>query len=276
MIKSIQDTAVLLNGIKMPWFGLGVFLVDDGPRVVKTVKHALDTDYRSIDTAAIYGNENGVGQAIQETSIPREKIFITTKVWNEEQRKDNVRNAFEKSLERLKLDYIDLYLIHWPVQGKYVQTWKELEQLYKEKRVRSIGVSNFQQSHLSELLKTAEIVPMVNQIEFHPFLIQPDLLTMCREHEIQVEAWSPLMQGKWLTDPLIIELADKYQRTPAQVVLRWDLQHEIITIPKSSRPERIIENANIFDFELTKRDMEKLDSLDSGKRIGPDPENFNF
>jgi len=276
MIKSIKDAAMLSNGVRMPWLGLGVFMVEDGPSVVNTVKYALDSKYRSIDTAAIYGNENGVGQAIQEIDIPREEIFITSKVWNDEQRNDNVRQAFEQSLERLNLEYIDLYLVHWPVPGKYISTWKILEQLYKEKRVRAIGVSNFLQSHLLELLKTAEIVPMVNQIEFHPFLAQPDLLEMCRENNIQLEAWSPLMKGKCFTDPVIEELAEKHQRTPAQIVLRWDLQHEVITIPKSSRPERIKENANIFDFELSAMDMKKIDDLDSGKRIGADPDNFHF
>lgn len=276
MINNIQDCTVLNNGVKMPWFGLGVFQVHEGTAVENSVKWALETGYRSIDTAAIYGNERGVGNAIRESGIPREEIFLTTKAWNEDQRKKRVPEAFEESLNRLKTEYVDLYLIHWPVKGCYQKTWKVMEEIYQSGRAKAIGVSNFLIHHLQDILEDCEIVPAVNQIECHPYLRQPKLLAFCKEHHIQVEAWAPLMQGRIISVSDVQTLAEKYQKTPVQIVLRWDIQHQIVTIPKSVHKERIEANAQIFDFELSDEDMALLDALDAGQRVGPDPDNFNF
>lgn len=260
----------------MPYFGLGVYLSEEGNEVVNAVKWALEAGYRHIDTAAIYKNEEGVGQAIRESPVLRKDIFLVSKVWNSDQGFDSTLRAFEASLERLGTDYLDLYLVHWPVTGKYVDTWRALEQLYKEGRIRAIGVSNFLRHHLEDLLQSTEVVPMVNQMEFHPFLVQQELLDFCRRKKIQYEAWSPLMQGNIFDLPALKELATKYERTIAQVVLRWDLQKGVVTIPKSSRKERIISNSRIFDFKLSEADMKLLDALDKGLRYGPDPDTFDF
>lgn len=276
MVKSLQDVTTLHNGVKMPWFGLGVYLVEDGQEVINAVKSAIKAGYRSIDTAAYYKNEEGVGQAIKEAGVPREDLFITTKVWNTDQGYESTLQAFNDSLEKLSLDYLDLYLVHWPVKEKYKETWKALEALYKEGKVRAIGVCNFQIHHLEDLLTDAEIAPMVNQVEYHPRLTQKELLTYCQEHNIQLEAWSPLGRGRMLDDPTLQDLAIKYGKTIAQTILRWDLQTGVVTIPKSIKEQRIIENANIFDFELTNEDMKIIDSLNRDKRNGPDPDHFNF
>lgn len=276
MVKSLQDVTTLHNGVEMPWFGLGVYLSEEGQEVIDAVKAAIKAGYRSIDTAAFYKNEEGVGQAIKEAEVPREELFITTKVWNTDQGYESTLAAFNESLKKLDLDYVDLYLVHWPVKGKYKETWKALETLYKEGKVRAIGVCNFQIHHLEDLLADAEIAPMVNQVECHPRLSQKELLSYCQEHNIQLEAWSPLGRGKMLDDPTLQELATKYRKTIAQVILRWDLQTGIVTIPKSVKEQRIIENANIFDFELSKADMDIIDSLNRDKRNGPDPDNFNL
>ncbi|GMB08041.1 diketogulonate reductase-like aldo/keto reductase [Thermolongibacillus altinsuensis] len=274
--NSLQDCATLHNGVKMPWLGLGVWKMEDREEVIRAVKTALEIGYRHIDTAAIYKNEEGVGQAIKESGVPREEIFITTKVWNSDQGYETTLQAFETSLQKLGLDYVDLYLVHWPVKGKYKETYKALEKLYKEGRVRAIGVSNFQIHHLEDLMADCEIKPMVNQVEYHPRLSQKELHAFCKKHGIQLEAWSPLMQGKLLDDPTLIEIGKKYGKSPAQVILRWDLQNEVVTIPKSVKPHRIKENADLFDFELTAEDMEKIDALNKDERIGPDPDNFDF
>jgi methylglyoxal/glyoxal reductase len=260
----------------MPWFGLGVYKVQEGEEALHSVKAAIKAGYRSIDTAALYQNEESVGQAIKESGVAREELFITTKVWNEDQRNDSVLEAFETSLQKLGLDYVDLYLIHWPVKEKYKQSWKVLEQLYKEGRVRAIGVSNFQIHHLEDLLSVAEIKPMVNQVELHPLLAQPELRDYCRKQEIQIEAWAPLGQGRLLEHPVLQEIAAKHNKTTAQVILRWDIQNQIVTIPKSVKEARIIENANIFDFSLTESDIQKINALNENKRFGADPDNFNF
>ncbi len=275
-ITDIKGSITLHNGVKMPYFGLGVYLSKDGSEVINAVKWAIQSGYRHIDTAAIYNNEEGVGEGIRASAIPREDIFLVSKVWNSEQGYDSTMEAFETSLQKLNTEYLDLYLIHWPVKGKYKETWKALEELYRQKRIRAIGVSNFLQHHLEDLLTEASIVPMVNQMEFHPYLVQQDLLDFCRSKNIQYEAWSPLMQGKIFEMDVFKEMALKYKKTIAQIVLRWDLQKGVVTIPKSSKRQRIIDNAAIFDFSISKEDMTVLDKLDKGKRFGPDPDNFDL
>nr|WP_207203603.1 glyoxal/methylglyoxal reductase [Bacillus halotolerans] len=260
----------------MPWFGLGVFKVENGSEATESVKAAIKNGYRSIDTAAVYKNEEGVGIGIKESGVAREELFITSKVWNEDQGYDTTLAAFEKSLERLQLDYLDLYLIHWPGKDKYKDTWRALEKLYKDGKIRAIGVSNFQVHHLEELLKDAEIKPMVNQVEFHPRLTQKELRDYCKKQGIQLEAWSPLMQGQLLDNEVLTQIAEKYNKSVAQVILRWDLQHEVVTIPKSIKEHRIIENADIFDFELSQEDMDKIDALNQDERVGPNPDELLF
>ncbi|OSX55459.1 aldo/keto reductase [Anoxybacillus ayderensis] len=276
-MKSLQDAATLHNGVRMPWFGLGVYKVQEGDEVIRSVRTALEVGYRHIDTAAFYENEEGVGQAIRESGIRREEVFVTTKVWNSDQGYESTLKAFHTSLKKLGFDYIDLYLVHWPVKEKYKETYKALEKLYKDGFVRAIGVSNFQIHHLEHILADCEIKPMVNQVEFHPRLTQKELLAFCKQHQIQLEAWSPLMRGgELLNEPTLVDIAQKYEKTPAQVILRWDLQHEVVTIPKSVTPQRIAQNANIFDFTLTKEEMDAIDALNENRRIGPDPDNFDF
>ncbi|MED0688224.1 aldo/keto reductase [Anoxybacillus ayderensis] len=276
-MKSLQDAATLHNGVRMPWLGLGVYKVQEGDEVIRSVRTALEVGYRHIDTAAFYENEEGVGQAIRESGIRREEVFVTTKVWNSDQGYESTLKAFHTSLKKLGFDYIDLYLVHWPVKEKYKETYKALEKLYKDGFVRAIGVSNFQIHHLEHILADCEIKPMVNQVEFHPRLTQKELLAFCKQHQIQLEAWSPLMRGgELLNEPTLVDIAQKYNKTPAQVILRWDLQHEVVTIPKSVTPQRIAQNANIFDFTLTKEEMDAIDALNENRRIGPDPDNFDF
>ncbi|WP_088833594.1 aldo/keto reductase [Paenibacillus tyrfis] len=280
MTTHLQATTTLNNGKAMPWFGIGVFKVEDGPELVDAVKAAVAHGYRSIDTAAIYDNERSVGQAIrealQETGLSREDLFVTSKVWNADLGYEATLAAYETSLEKLGLDYLDLYLIHWPVAGKYKDAWRALEALYKTGRVKAIGVSNFQIHHLEDLMKDAEIKPMVNQVELHPRLSQQALRDFCARHDIQIEAWSPLMQGQLLDNPVLQEISARHGKSVAQVILRWDLQHGIVTIPKSTKAHRIIENASVFDFELTSEEMARIDALNQNLRVGPDPDNFGF
>ncbi|MEH7611276.1 aldo/keto reductase [Gottfriedia acidiceleris] len=272
MLTNLKETVTLHNGVKMPRLGLGVFKVSEGEEVVESVKAAIRNGYISIDTAAIYKNEEGVGQAIKESGIAREELFVTSKVWNSEQGYETTLQAFETSLNLLGLDYLDLYLIHWPGVDKYKDTWKALEKLYKDGRVRAIGVSNFQIHHLQDLMSDCDIKPMVNQVEFHPHLTQKELLAFCKNEGIQMEAWSPLKQGQLLEEPVLTKIAHKYNKSVAQVILRWDLQHDVVTIPKSIKENRIIENANIFDFELTQGDMENIDALNQDSRAGSHPD----
>lgn len=278
--KNLQDTTTLNNGVKMPWLGLGVFKVEEGPELVNAVKTAIKHGYRSIDTAAIYGNEEGVGNGIQEglkeAGISREDLFVTSKVWNEDLGYESTLAAYETSLKKLGLDYLDLYLIHWPVEGKYKDAWRALETLYKEGRVKAIGVSNFQVHHLEDLMKDAEIKPVINQVELHPRLTQKELKAFCQDNNIQLEAWSPLMQGQLLDNEVLKEIAAKHNKSVAQVIVRWDLQNGIMTIPKSTKEHRIVENVDLFDFELTQEELEVIDGLNQNHRVGPDPDNFDF
>lgn len=280
MTQNLQSKSTLNNGIEMPWFGLGVFKVEEGEELVEAIKSAVKHGYRSIDTAAIYGNESSVGQGIREAlaenHLTREELFITSKVWNADLGYESTLDAYKTSLDKLGLDYLDLYLIHWPVAGKYKEAWRALETLYKEGKVKAIGVSNFQMHHLEDLLKDAEIKPVVNQVEFHPLLTQKDLLNYTKEQNIQLEAWSPLMQGQLLDNEVLKSIADAHNKSIAQVILRWDIQHGVITIPKSTKEHRIIENASIFDFELTLEEMDQIDALNQNHRVGPDPDNFDF
>jgi len=280
MVKNLQDSTTLHNGVKMPWFGLGVFKVEEGPELVNAVKVAIKHGYRSIDTAAIYENEEGVGQGIREglkeAGISREDLFVTSKVWNADLGYESTIAAYEKSLQKLGLEYLDLYLIHWPVEGKYKEAWRALETLYKEAKVKAIGVSNFQIHHLKDLMEDAEVKPMVNQVECHPRLTQKEVQAFCKEQGIQLEAWSPLMQGELLDNDVLQAIATKHGKSVAQVILRWDLQNGIVTIPKSTKEHRIVENSTVFDFELTEEEMNQIDGLNQNHRVGPDPDNFDF
>lgn len=278
--QHLQSTVTLHNGVRMPWFGLGVFQVNEGSELIAAVKTAIEHGYRSVDTAAIYGNEAGVGQAIveamKEYNVKREDLFITSKVWTADLGYEETLAAFDATMSKLGLEYLDLYLIHWPKAGKYKGAWKAMEELYKAGRIKAIGVSNFQIHHLEDLLQDAEIKPMVNQVEYHPRLTQVELKAFCDQHGIQLEAWSPLMQGQLLDNPVLTEIAAAKGKSVAQIILRWDLQNGVVTIPKSTKEHRIIENASIFDFELTKEEMDRISGLNENVRVGPDPDNFNF
>lgn len=276
MASSSHDRAVLHNGVQMPWIGLGVYKAEDGDEVIQAIKWAIDAGYRSIDTASLYENEAGVGQAIAESHVPREELFITTKVWNTDQGYESTLAAFNASLERLALDYVDLYLVHWPVPEMYKETWKALEKIYNDGRAKAIGVSNFKKHHLEDLIADAEIKPMVNQVEYHPRLTQEDLLSYCKEQGIQLEAWRPLLKGEIFEEPTLVELAGKYNKSVAQIILRWDLQNGVVTIPKSVTQNRIEENIDIFDFELTNKDMSRISALNQDKRNGADPDDPEF
>ncbi len=271
----IYSTRRLANGVEMPRLGLGVYKVGN-EEVTGPVRWALEAGYRSIDTASFYGNEGGVGRALKETGQDRSQVFFTSKVWNSEQGYCETLAAFDRSLERLGSDYLDLYLIHWPVPGRFKETWRALERIYRDKRVRAIGVSNFQIHHLEELIQEAEVIPMVNQVELHPWLSQGPLREYCQRWNIAMEAWAPLARGRVLDDPLLEKIAARHGKNTAQVTLRWHLQNDVTAIPKSVHRERIIGNANIFDFELSKLEMGAIDGLNEDRRTGPDPDNINF
>ncbi|WP_424767501.1 aldo/keto reductase [Paenibacillus sp. sgz302251] len=272
-----MDFVTLNNGLKMPQLGFGVWQVDDDAAEAAVAK-ALEVGYTSIDTAMIYKNEKGVGRAIHKSNVPREKLFITTKVWNADQGYENTLRAFDESLERLGLDYIDLYLIHWPTPeyDQYIDTYKAMEKLYRDGRVKAIGVCNFEIEHLERLLKECEVKPVLNQVECHPYLAQNELKDFCSKHDIFVEAWSPLDQGgDVLKDEAVLKMAEAYGKTTAQVVLRWHLQNNTIVIPKSVTPSRIEENFKVFDFELTADDMAAINKLNQDRRKGPKPSEMN-
>jgi diketogulonate reductase-like aldo/keto reductase len=267
----------LNNGVKIPQLGLGVFQTPEGDQTRNAVKWALEAGYRHIDAAKIYGNEKSVGLGIRESGVARSDIFLTTKLWNEDIRRGRAKAAFEESLEALGTDYIDLYLIHWPADG-YEQAWADMEELYASGRIRAIGVSNFHRHHLARLEKSAKVLPAVDQIESHPYLNNQALIDFCHGKGMAVEVWSPLggTGGNLMEDAALRELAAKYGKTPAQIILRWDIQRNVIVIPKSTHQERIISNQEIFDFELSEEDMALINSLNRNQRVGSDPDNFNF
>ncbi|MAZ28807.1 MAG: aldo/keto reductase [Cytophagaceae bacterium] len=274
-ISDINGKWKLHNGVEMPYLGLGVYKADDGKEVINAINWALDAGYRHIDTAAFYDNEEGVGKAINKSSIPRGEIFVTSKVWNDDQGYEKTIAAFDKTMEKLNLDYLDLYLVHWPIKGKFKETWRALEDLYNQGKIKAIGVSNFLQHHLEDLMQDATIAPMVNQMEFHPWLVQKELQDFCKKNKIQYEAWSPLGQGNVFKNPTLKAIAEKHGKTEGQVTVRWDLQNGVITIPKSVKKEHIISNADVFDFELSQDEMAQIDAMDKHERFGPDPDEMS-
>ncbi len=270
---NIQSTVKLNNDVRMPILGLGVYQSPPGRVTRNAVNFALRVGYRHVDTARIYGNEADVGEAVRESGVPRGDLFVTTKLWNSDQGYDSTLRAFEGSLKRLGLDYLDLYLVHFPVPDLRKETWSAMETLLKKGRCRAIGVSNFTIRHLEELIEESHVIPSVNQVEFHPFLYQKELLKYCQRKGIQVEAYSPLARGERLKHPRIISLATRYSKTPAQLMIRWGIQHGLVVIPKSTREERIRENSHVFDFDISDDDMRSLDSLNEDLRLNWDPTN---
>ena len=275
----LQKTKKLNNGVEIPYLGLGVFQIKEGNETANAVHWAIEAGYRHIDTAALYGNEKSVGTGIRNSGIDRKKLFVTTKLWKDDMLQGSQMKAFEKSLKLLQMDYVDLYLIHWPVAGKSMESWKVLEEIYKSEKARAIGVSNFMEKHIDALLHEAKIVPAVNQVECHPHLSQQPLVDYCKKHGIVFEAWSPLggTGGNLLDDPVLKKIADKHGKSAAQVTLRWELQRDIITIPKSIHQARIIANTDIYGFELSADEMKAIDALDKNpQRSGPNPNNMDF
>ena len=275
----LQTTKKLNNGVETPYLGLGVFQVKEGDETANAVHWAIEAGYRHIDTAALYGNEKSVGIGIRKSGIDRKKVFVTTKLWKDDMLRGTQMQAFEKSLKLLQMDYVDLYLIHWPVAGKSMESWKVLEEIYKSGKARAIGVSNFMEKHLDALLREAKIVPAVNQVECHPHLAQQPLADYCQKQGIAFEAWSPLggTGGNLLDDPTLKKIADKYGKSAAQVTLHWELQRGLIIIPKSIHQARIIANTDIYGFELSTDEMKAINALDKNpQRTGPDPNNMDF
>lgn len=273
-----MDYQELNNGLKIPVLGLGVFRMDDKKEAYKSIRKAIDLGYRHIDTAMIYENEEPVGKAIRESGVDRADFFVTTKLWIDDIKNDNAQNALDSSLRKLGLDYVDLYLVHWPIKDKYVSIWKDMERIAATDKVRAVGVSNYQENHLKEILDLRSLVPAVNQIELHPYLSQNELVEFCTQHNIKIESWSPLCANKnnLLDEQILKDLADKYSKTPAQIILRWNIERGLIVIPKSSNPGRQKENIDLFDFSLTAEDIEKVNSLNKDLRVGPHPDVVGF
>ncbi|KXH79313.1 aldo/keto reductase [Sporosarcina sp. HYO08] len=276
MTKRFTETKTLVNGVEMPKLGLGVYKMTNPAETIEAITYAIQAGYRAIDTAQLYYNETETGEAVRLSGVPREELFITSKVWNSDQGYDETLRAFEQSLEKLGLDYLDLYLTHWPVEEKFVDTYRAIERLYEEKLLRATGVSNHHAHHLEKIFATANVQPMVNQIEVHPRLTQEPLRKFCKEHEIAVTAWSPLARGRLLPEPSIKHISKKYNKTPAQIIIRWHLQNELIVIPKSVTPERIQSNIEVADFELTLSEMKTIDALNLNERTGQNPDTFSF
>lgn len=282
--KNLQDTYTLANDVQIPCIGFGTWQIPDGETAINSVKAALKAGYRHIDTAACYGNEASVGQAIKESGVPREEIFVTSKVWNTERGYEKTLAAFETTMAKLDLDYVDLYLIHWPAAANQFENWKEinaqtwraLEELYIEGKVKAIGVSNFLPHHLEALLEGVKVVPMVNQIEYHPGFMQAESVAFCKAHNILVEAWSPLGTGNVLNNETLIMMAQKYSKTVAQICIRWVLQHGLLPLPKSITESRIIENTEVFDFEIKDEDMAIIDAIPFCGGLGINPDAINF
>jgi len=276
MTLTLQSTKTLHNGVEMPRLGLGVYKMTNPEEAIQAMTTALQVGYRAIDTASLYANEKEVGESFRASRLKREDIFVTTKVWNSDQGYDQTLRAFETSLKNLGFDYLDLYLTHWPVKETFKETYRAIERLYDEKLIRATGVSNHHQHHLEEIFAKANVKPMVNQVELSPRLTQYDLRTFCADNQIAVTSWSPLARGGLLDEPSLERIGLKYGKSPAQIIIRWHLQHDLIVIPKSVTPERIAANADVFDFELSQEDMKNIDSLNLNQRTGADPDNFNF
>lgn len=273
---TLTSTKKLYNGVEMPRFGLGVYKMTDPEESYLAMEKALKEGYTAIDTASLYGNEQQVGEALRNSNKKRQDLFITSKVWNTDQGYDETLFAFEKSLNLLQMDYLDLYLTHWPVPSKFKETYRAIERLYDEKLIRATGVSNHQVHHLEELMTTANYKPMVNQIELHPYLTQVENREFCQANNIAITAWSPLGRGKVLQDETIRQIGEQYNKTTAQTIIRWHLQGNHIVIPKSVTPSRIVENAQVFDFELTAEDMARIDALHRDERFGSHPDHYAY
>lgn len=274
MELTIKSKVKLNNGVEIPVLGFGTLRMQ-GEIALKAISWAFEAGYRHLDTAKAYGNESEVGDAVKRSGLPREEVFVTTKLWNDDHGYDNALRAMDTSLKNLKLGYVDLYLIHWPISGRRVETWKAMEKILKDGKARSIGVSNFTIRHLEELLREADVVPAVNQIEFTPYLYQRELHRYCEGKGIRIEAWSPLTRGTKLGDHKLVEIARRYGKSPAQILIRWGLQHDAIVIPKSASRERIVENSQVFDFSISEEDMRRLDGFNEDLRTsGWDPESF--
>jgi len=272
MNLTIESTKTLHNGVEMPRFGLGVYKMTDKEAAVEAMVKAIQTGYKAIDTATVYDNEAEVGEAVRAGGVKREELFITSKVWNTDQGYDQTLRAFEASLKRLDMDYLDLYLTHWAIPDTFEETYRAIERLYDEKLIRAAGVSNHQQHHLEKILAKANTKPMVNQIELHPQLTQESLREFCAAQDIAVTSWSPLARGRLLEDPVLSEIGEKYGKSIAQTIIRWHLQNDLIVIPKSVTPSRIVENADVFDFELSKEEMKQISALNQDWRSGTHPD----
>ncbi len=273
-LESLADTVEIAPGVAMNRLGLGTYRAEAGPDAEGEVAAGLAMGYRLIDTAALYANEASVARALAASGVPRDEVFVATKLWNADQGYDSALRAFDVSLERLGFDHVDLYLMHWPVPGKLRDTWRAMEEILASKRTRAIGVCNFLVHHLDDLLALAHTPPAVNQFEHHPRLQQPELASYCETHGITVQAWAPVMRGRVLLIPELVQIAQRHGKSPAQVSIRWILQRGIVTIPKSIHENRLRENAAVYDFELSDAEMAIIESLDRGERLGPDPDRY--